>query len=272
MTSVGKWQAVAITHPGLLRDHNEDAFLCDPDNGFLVVADGMGGHAGGALASKKTVAAIAEFAASVWDSASEEAIPDFLKGAMAAANDAVLAAHDDPDGGDEMGSTVVAAFLSGNRLFGASVGDSRAYLVGEGIFHRLTQDHSMAQESGDVGNRANGGNCLYAWIGDTNLGQPCLFQSTFEARQRLLLCTDGLTDMLSDPAIASTICTTPDLSQACQFLIDEALRAGGEDNVTVLLAEFVPQTEPVLEPEKVSLFGSVKDAFRRLTGKSNGAD
>jgi len=223
-----------ITHPGLVRQHNEDNYLIDEDAYLWVVADGMGGHACGEVASQIVV----------------DLIHDKIKAgcslqeAVATAHHIVLIAADQRMGLPGMGSTVVAARFHNDHYEIAWVGDSRAYLWEQGKLKQITRDHSYVQQMLDAGaisqseafvhpNR----NVITQAIGADDLDQVDVgtVKTPMYKGQSLLLCSDGLTDEVQDAAIASVLSSDDSEQDKVDQLLKLALAEGGKDNVTILL-------------------------------------
>ncbi len=225
------------THAGNVRDLNEDYFQMTPELGLWIVADGMGGHESGEVASALTVDVVRR---------SVEA-GEPLNKSLIAAHEAVMRAADSDPGKSGMGATVVALKITGNHYEIAWVGDSRVYrLSRQKGFNLLTHDHSYVQLLIDndlitpedaknhpmshVVNQAIGSSPKGTVAVDTVAG-------TVESGDRFLLCTDGLTNELSDDGIAAVLGQEGDHQAAADQLIQKALAAGGADNVTVVIVE-----------------------------------
>ncbi len=208
---------------GLVRDHNEDDLLADEERGLFVVADGLGGHLAGEVASRIGVGA----AHAAMIDAGEADPEQSLRDAVHTAHDAVLDGAESEPGQPGMGTTAVLARLARDerQLWVAHVGDSRAYLFRTGRLHRLTADHRVGQGS------------LTQALGTTGDIDPDTARFDLEAGDRILLCTDGLTDMLSDDEIATHLATDEPVERSCDQLVDAAMAHGGVDNVTLVLIE-----------------------------------
>ncbi len=222
------------THVGLVREHNEDSYLARPDLGLWVVADGMGGHLAGEVASQ---IAVNEMALRV-------AQGETLASAVAATHHAVLAAVARGEGQPGMGTTLVALQIKDMQYQIAWVGDSRAYLMGAHGFRQLSRDHSFVQQLLDAGAIGEAEalqhpdrNVVTQAIGtpgmanvrvDTVEGQ--LFQG-----DQVLLCSDGLTSEVSNPRIHELLASPGNEAAKLETLIAAALVHGGSDNVTVVL-------------------------------------
>jgi protein phosphatase len=266
----------ALSHPGCVRPNNEDCFLVARLESALVpvltnlpagdlavhaaramgygllVADGMGGRAAGEVASRLAVRVLVELQAH---------IPDWIMRVGEAEEkrsieriverygqvDAVLkeAASENP-GLAGMGTTMTLSYSLGNELFLGHVGDSRAYLLRGEQFHQLTRDHTKAQELVDLGvlhpeqaARSRYKHYLTRALGDLEGNAKVDVQrARLHDGDQLLLCTDGLTDMVPDAVIAEVLRQSATAAEACQALVDRALGIGGRDNVTVALARY----------------------------------
>lgn len=251
------------TDVGRSRTSNEDSLLAleftlsnksvDEPSGLFVIADGMGGHEGGEIASGMLVRAVARQAAADWlprlVTEDEEPVDggQWLVGAIQTGNREIYDWARDT--GLAMGTTVVAALLMGQRAAVAHVGDSRAYRIGPASVERLTVDHSLV-ESLVVANQISReeardhpqSNVIYRTIGDRREVAVDLRELTLSAGESVLLCSDGLSGMLNDEVIHQTIVAAATPQAACDALIDAANRAGGEDNITAILITAVPSS------------------------------
>ncbi len=227
---------------GLVRSNNQDSAYAGPH--LLMVADGMGGHAGGDVASSIAVAALAPLddEAHGPDDALDE-----LDAALHAAQDELLArAKADADLGG-MGTTVTALLRAGNKLVMAHIGDSRAYLLRDGELNQVTIDHTFVQHLVNTGKitleeaaHHPQRSVVMRVLGDFDMEiVPDL--SVREARpgDRWLLCSDGLSGVVSAETIAETMDSLTDLDACADRLVQLALRGGGPDNVTVIVADIV---------------------------------
>lgn len=227
------------TDVGLLRDNNEDAVWSDAKLGLWVVADGMGGHAAGEVASDITVNVISD---GVRQGQS-------LRDAIDAAHQAVLAAARDGSGKYGMGSTVVALHSLGNRYEVAWVGDSRAYLWSDRekdgfSLQQLTIDHSYVQmlyQSGIISADEMSGhpekNVITQCLGSMELNElkVDVVEGHWHKYDWILLCSDGLSDTVSDQQICDILHGANDPEQAVNTLIQAALANGGKDNISVII-------------------------------------
>jgi serine/threonine protein phosphatase PrpC len=238
-----KLDAFALTITGR-RTNNEDAVCARSDLGLYVVADGMGGYEGGEVASAIAVDSIAELvrrtagdADVTWPYAIDpqrSPTENELLVATRLANDRIAARRV----GElrEMGSTVVALRVAGDRAVIAHVGDSRLYRLRDGAVAQLTIDHSLAAQL-----EANGMSVAegFAWrhvvtraLG-THVGEPDIQCVALQAGDVFLLCTDGLSEVLAPDAIAPLLARVPEA--ACRALVDAAYAAGSRDNISAIV-------------------------------------
>jgi serine/threonine protein phosphatase PrpC len=246
-----KIAARGLTDVGRKRDHNEDSYLVDERLGLFVVADGMGGHAGGGTASRLAVQAIE---AKLRQARDED--PDLFVAAYAldgsrlrdALADAVKEAcrsiyreaQSDPALAG-MGTTVTAAVVSGRAAFFAHVGDSRCYLVRKGHIHQITEDHSLVNEqlkagaiTADEARHSRFKNIITRSVGFEEDVQVDVMALEIEPGDRLVICSDGLSNLAQDHEILETVLRAP-LDEAPGELVDLANARGGDDNVTVVI-------------------------------------
>jgi serine/threonine protein phosphatase PrpC len=250
-------RAAALSHPGLVRDHNEDAFALVADCGLYVVADGVGGQPGGKTAAHIVARALPELLSGPLTAGdlTEAALRQFLRTTLSRLSHTVRkeAARAGRAG---MGSTVVLAVVRNGRATIAHMGDSRAYRFHDGALTVLTADHSVVGillRQGEItaeqarGHPARGR--ITRYVGMPEGVDPDVVTTGLEPGDRLLLCTDGLTSVVPDANVAAILAATgADPEAACRRLIDAALAAGARDNVTVLAADRARQGSPVLDP------------------------
>jgi len=237
---------IASNVPGHL-----DAAFAEEGHG-MVIADGMGGAAAGELASKMAIHKFLKLVLEMpdWiistDMAQMERIMERTADLFRQVDQMILdeAARDAHLRG--MGTTMTLAFNIGDGLVLTHIGDSRAYLFRGGVLHQLTHDHTVAQALVDQAIYTNAGevarplqNTLVRALGGVgNKGEPEVQQCTLKDQDVLLLCTDGLTDMVNDKDIAATLAAKLPAQETCKALIDRALAAGGKDNVTAVVARY----------------------------------
>ena len=222
------------TDIGCVREHNEDSLIVAPP--LYAVADGMGGHAAGEVASEIAVRTLARQAPS-------EADTEALGNAVITANYAVINAAQEK-GRSGMGTTMTAAVLRGERLAIAQVGDSRAYLLHQGQMQQLTRDHSLMADMIEAGEitpeeaRVHPKRSIITRaLGSDPSMQPDLYELDVCTGDRLLLCSDGLTGMLEDNEIETILMRTRDPQRCASILVNEAIAAGGQDNITVVVVD-----------------------------------
>ncbi len=239
----------AITHSGLVREGNEDAFLVWPEVNLAVVADGMGGHQAGEVASALAVEHIREALVSTGE------VPDTLQAqlvlvqAIREANDRIGVLSEEDEKLKGMGTTVVALWMIGRKGLAVHVGDSRLYRIRGGHLEQMTQDHSLLNELQRHGivNAEQAAKDPRRHVLTRALGgrQELEVESTvldLRAGDRYLLCTDGLTDIVDDKVIRAFAGPPRTPVAAARTLIEAALANGGKDNVTVIVIE-VESTE-----------------------------
>ena len=229
------------TDIGCLRDHNEDSLVVTPP--LFAVADGMGGHAAGEVASEIAVRVLSELAP-------EHPDGEALGRAIEEANRAVIQAAREGRGRQGMGTTMTAAMLEGERLVIAQVGDSRAYLLHQGKLQQLTRDHSLMADRIEAGQltpeeaRTHPQRSVItrALGSDAHL-HPDIYEINVETGDRLLICSDGLSGMIFDDQIENTLRRVQDPQRCASQLVNEAIANGGHDNVTVIVADVTGYAE-----------------------------
>jgi len=233
-------QYAAATDVGCVRDHNEDAVLAAPP--VFVVADGMGGHAAGEVASAIAIARFAEFADR------DDVTPDEIRSAIREANDAVLQAGIDDPAAEGLGTTVSGALLAtvdGTLSWMVlNVGDSRAYLRRDGQLTRRTIDHSEVEELVIAGYLSPAEakvhprrNVVTRSIGSDPAPEPDIWVVPALPGDQLLVCSDGLTNELDDGQLELVLGSGGSPQQIADALVERARLAGGNDNITVIVAQ-----------------------------------
>ena len=222
------------TEVGHIREHNEDSLVAVPP--LFAVADGMGGHEAGEVASEIAINTIMELAPDHADS-------DALARAVVAANLNVIKAPAKGIGREGMGTTLTAAILEGERLIIAQVGDSRAYLLHEGKLQQLTRDHSLMADMIEAGQLTPEEarhhpqrSVITRALGSDPNTRPDMYEINVETGDRLLVCSDGLSSMIEDEQIEAVMRRVPDPQRCASQLVNEAIAAGGHDNVTVIVS------------------------------------
>ncbi len=236
-------RSAASTHVGMCRQANEDRYAIVPGLGLYLVADGMGGHRAGHVASQ--LASEAAIRAVEALQGATVSLAERLRHAVACANREIFAAASAKPEFTGMGTTLVGLLFAGERLALAHVGDSRAYLVRQGRLRRLTDDHSIVAEllrrqeiSEEDAREHPHRHVLTRALGVRPGIEPDLAEMTPHMDDVFILCSDGLTTHLDDDEIAEQICADRDLEEVAAGLVDSANRAGGVDNTTVLLVRY----------------------------------
>lgn len=241
------------TNVGLVRDENEDNFVVMPERGLYVVADGMGGHAAGQVASEICVKAIADFYhgserlprvsfplnPSVGESTRQ------LEHALLMANRAIFQSSIEVSSRQGMGTTVVGLQFTGDTVSICHAGDSRAYLVRGGRISQLTPDHSLSNFLFALGRDAEArlaaatmSNVIMRALGLEGDVEVESQELTIQPGDRFLLCSDGLSDLVSDSQLEFFLSDAHlSLEDMSDRLVERALQAGGRDNITVLIVE-----------------------------------
>jgi PPM family protein phosphatase len=234
-------KAASMTDQGRVRKTNEDNFFADEALGLFIVADGMGGHAGGEVASRVAIATISEHMKAGSTAADADTL---IRGAIDQANTAIRAHADADPTLQGMGTTLVLALCRDDAIHLAHLGDSRAYLIRDGSIERLTEDHSLVaqmvksgQLTAEEAPRFHLRNVVTRSLGNQKLTEPDLAVVEWNTGDYLLLCSDGLTNMVKDSELWSLISAGgADLERSCQQAIDRANQNGGRDNITAVLA------------------------------------
>lgn len=267
-------RSAGLTHRGQVRSANEDNFLIaelakamriqessmepggvrySDDRGHLfLVADGMGGHRAGEQASSLTLATIERFVLNTlkWffhleDGEGRNLLADF-QAALHQADSTVIAESNRNPERQGMGTTLTMAYCLAGELFVVHVGDSRCYLLRDGELRRLTNDHTLTEEmvrrgilKHEEAARHPYRHVITNCVGGNEPGlQPEAHKLDLEPGDVLLLCSDGLTEMVPESKVGAALLTTPDPRKACERLVGMANEAGGRDNITVIVARF----------------------------------
>lgn len=233
-------RCTGFTDPGLVRSANQDAYHIDPEGRFCIVADGMGGHAGGEEASRIATQVIQAYLVEHWNS--DKPNSALLKGALFQANQAIVQSQQNHPERSEMGTTAVAVMFRNQQPWIAHVGDSRLYRLRSDKLEQMTEDHTLvavAFKSGEI-TPEEARTHPYRHILSRCLGRAALHEIDIqaldvEAGDRLLLCSDGLTEELSDHLITSYLQSNPAIAQAVVALVEAAIAKGGHDNITVVI-------------------------------------
>lgn len=237
-----KRRFTGITDTGLVRAVNQDNYYTDPEGRFFIVADGMGGHAGGQEASKIATTAIRSYLEQRWDSASESSA--LLEEAIERANKEIVEDQNQHPERAEMGTTAVITMFRQEQSWCAHVGDSRLYRLRGSQLEVLTEDHTWVAWALKAGAITPEEASLHPWrhvlahcLGRQELQKIDLQSLEVGANDRLLLCSDGLNGELSDEEIRSYLQSSSTCEQAAKALVDAAKEQGGSDNITVVVIE-----------------------------------
>jgi protein phosphatase len=250
-----RYVAAALTDVGRKRQENEDSFCLVPELGLYVVADGMGGHAAGEVASRLAVETIQEWmgkyltdpSAAVADAGAESVSHEasFLLSSIQFANRIIFDAAKARREYAGMGTTIVAALTRDDTVVLAHVGDSRIYRIRDGQISQVTRDHSFVQHQVDRGimsveeaQQSQYRHMITRALGLKERVEVDLTEERAVAGDLLLLCSDGLSDLLHDEEILDTLREPgADLDRVCRVLIDRANANGGDDNITALVIQ-----------------------------------
>lgn len=229
-----------MTDKGLRRDSNQDSCLVDKEHSFFVVADGMGGHSGGEVASSLAVISVEEVMKE--PEAMERSPREVILKAYEMASHRIYdkAANESPELVG-MGTTMVLAYLRGNSIYVANVGDSRCYMFRKPNLWQITEDHSLINEQVRAGliteeqaGAMVGRNVITRSVGYEREVHPDVIERQVQAGEIYLLCSDGLTSMVPDERISEILNNHPP-ERAAKLCVEQALANGGDDNVTVLI-------------------------------------
>ncbi len=235
---------VGMTDPGKVRSNNQDNFYCDERGRFAIVADGMGGHAAGAMASQVAVEAIKNKLLGGW---SQTPAAKLLDDAVEAANQAILADQRRHADRADMGTTVVILLVDREgECWSAHIGDSRLYVYRQNKLIQLTQDHTLVARSVRMGEMTLEQSRTHPWrhilercLGRVDTGSPAIQHIALQSGDRILMCSDGLTEELEDQDIEYYI-SQGSLAELPEKLINAAKSNGGRDNITVVIGDYKP--------------------------------
>ncbi len=240
-----QYSAAALTHRGRRRASNEDAFGYSVEDGIYVVCDGMGGAAGGEVASTLAVEQVLRQLAEFRESQTRPqpgSVPNLVAEAIAEANTAIHSRAQRSLRLSGMGTTLVALVADGPRLLVVNIGDSRCYRLRHRALRVCTEDHSLIEEQVRMGRmtrdeaaRSPLRHIITRALGTQSHVTPDVFALDPEPGDVYLLCSDGLTRELSDARIEEILCSSGSLDDRCAALVEAANRAGGQDNITCLL-------------------------------------
>jgi len=245
-------ECFAKTDTGMVRSHNEDFIAVSPEHGYVILADGMGGYSAGEVASSIAATVVQEMLEEQlpqhfreWSRHSDRQLQQLVQQSVARANASIIDAAENEPQFHGMGTTVVVGLFQQDRLILAHVGDSRAYRWRDGELAQITRDHSLLQEQIDAGlispeaaQHSPNRNLITRAVGVDRALDIEVHEHATRAGDIYLLCSDGLSDMLTGEQIAATLKEFgADLESACGTLVQRANTHGGKDNISVILAK-----------------------------------
>jgi PPM family protein phosphatase len=233
-----------LSDKGMVRSANQDAYHIDPDGRFFIVADGMGGHAGGEEASRIAIETTHTFLSAHWES--EADVKNLMTQALNAANEAIVADQEQNAARADMGTTVVMILFKDDVAWSAHVGDSRLYRLRDKKLDLITEDDTWVARAMKLGQLTAEEakvhplrHVLSHCLGRRDLRQINTQTQDIKIGDRILLCSDGLTEEVPHDEIASRLLEAESNEAAAQALIDAAKQHGGSDNITVIIAAMV---------------------------------
>ncbi len=238
-----KFDAWYLSDKGLRRDSNQDSCLMNKDLGLFIVADGMGGHSGGEVASSIAVETVQNIFKGVEGQKNDPR--ETLSKAYQTASQKIYdkAANESPELAG-MGTTMVVACADEKTMYIGNVGDSRCYLFNKPYLWQITEDHSLVNEQLRAGLLTEeqsksfvGRNVITRSVGYEREVRPDILERQIEPGEIYLICSDGLSGLVTDEKISQILCNNPPekMAKAC---VEQALANGGDDNVTVLIIHF----------------------------------
>jgi protein phosphatase len=243
---------------GLLREGNEDSAYAGPH--LLAIADGMGGHAAGEVASAVAISTLAPLDTDTNGVDMLQALGDAIVAANATLREITIT-HPATEG---MGTTLTALLWCGDEVALCHIGDSRAYLLRDGMLEQITHDHTLVQSLVDEGRLTPEAaashpqrSLVMRALQSSIPADPDLTMRTARVGDRYLLCSDGLTDVVSDETLRMTLTDLTDLDAAVEQLIDLAIRSGGPDNITCVLADVVDTDSGAEASEQEIIVGAL---------------
>lgn len=234
----------ALSKPGARYDHNEDAYRLDEGRGLGLIADGMGGHRAGEAASRIAIEALYRHLSKAEKDRPEKAISDGLLDA----HQEIRKAAEAEERYRGMGTTALVCWilLSQGSFWVGHIGNSRAYLFRAGQLQRLTEDHTLLNEIRRAGELPQSDeqlpppNVLSQALGRGAVLAPQIIHHDVQSGDRILLCTDGVSDVLTDEEIAQTLRKENQPDETCEEIAQNVERKGAPDNLTVILIEILP--------------------------------
>lgn len=231
------------SNAGVIRANNEDACFVIPSHNVYVVADGVGGNNAGEIASRTAVQGVAEYVTGtpIDPDADEQAIYDYFAGCLNQVNEAIYQTGQQHKEHKGMATTVVIAYIKDTTAYIINVGDSRAYRFRSGRLEQITVDHTYVNEllrngviTTEEAENHNQKNVITRALGAETSVKADFFQTKLEKDDILMLCSDGLYGEVSEQKLINILEQKNTMSGTCGRLVDEALRCGGRDNITVI--------------------------------------
>ncbi len=238
----------AVTDRGIVRSQNQDAFYTynspDDDLSILLVCDGMGGAKAGNVASELAIRVFKTEAKKSLPYIPPEHILSEMKHLAEISNSAVYELSQTDSDCRGMGTTMVSAVIKGDKLYVANVGDSRAYLIADGTMTQITRDHSVVEDMvarGDITREESrlhpSKNLITRAVGTVETVECDTFSMDIKSGDYILLCTDGLTNLVTDEEVLDVVKTSVSVKECCNTLLALALEYGAPDNVTIVLCQ-----------------------------------
>lgn len=237
------------TDVGRIRGNNQDAYYISPkgDYPLFIIADGMGGHKAGEIASKMAIEIISDNLKNLLTklTVEDKDVKDIIENSILQANDKIYKKSMENEKFSGMGTTVTLACAINEKIFIGHAGDSRAYLLRNGTLSQMTEDHSLVEElirngsiSKEEAKHHPQRNIITRAVGTSQEIKADLVVESKRKDDILLLCTDGLTNMLDDDEIRDSLLINEDIQKACEELVKLSNDKGGFDNITILAVKF----------------------------------
>ncbi len=233
---------------GREREQNEDAYALEPEAGLFLVVDGMGGHRGGKVASRiiaQDLPPAVETRLAGLRGIGPRSVRRLLQKLVAEQSRQVCLEGTSESGYPDMGATLILTLLLNGRAYMTNLGDSRGYRYRRGLLRQLSRDHSVVAELLEEGHITETEaksheelGVVTRYVGMDEGAQSRVRSFALQTGDRLLLCTDGLTDMLDATTLQTTLAQHSDAQACCQALVDQANAAGGHDNITVMVVDW----------------------------------
>ncbi len=239
----------ALTDKGKVRSENEDAYIVEPELGLFLVSDGMGGHRGGSVAANIVAGdlpVMVETGLGKLRSHSQRAIRRVFKETVMEQNRQLNLEAESETGHKGMGATLAMVLILAGRAYVANLGDSRVYRFRNRRLVQITKEHSVISELLDEGqiepheaDEHSAAGQITHYIGMEEDAEPHVRTFTLKGGDRLLLCTDGLTDMVDEGSIGQMLAGGTGPQELCTRLVDKANKAGGDDNITAVVVDYL---------------------------------